>query len=64
MFAMGSFYTLTVHQGYANYLVSETGVVLGITYIIISVLFSRVLIKRDTPAGPLKLVKTQIQAQG
>lgn len=46
MFAMGSFYTLTVHQGYANYLVSETGIFLGIIYIIIAIIFVRNLMKK------------------
>jgi membrane protease YdiL (CAAX protease family) len=41
MFTMGSFYTLTVHQGYANYLVSETGVFLGIIYIIVATIFAK-----------------------
>jgi len=39
MFLMGSFWTLTVHKGYANYLVSETGVFLGIVYIIVAIIF-------------------------
>jgi membrane protease YdiL (CAAX protease family) len=41
MFAMGSFYTLTVHQGYANYLVSETGIVLGLVYLSSALLLTR-----------------------
>lgn len=41
MFLMGAFWTLTVHEGYANYLVSESGVFLGITYIIVAVVFWR-----------------------
>ena len=41
MFAMGAFYTLTVHQGYANYLVSETGILLGIIYILVALIFVR-----------------------
>lgn len=36
---MGIFYEMTVKQGYAGYLVSETGVFLGIVYIIIAVIF-------------------------
>ena len=39
MFLMGSFWTLTAHEGYANYLVSETGVFLGIVYIMVAIIF-------------------------
>jgi membrane protease YdiL (CAAX protease family) len=38
---MGIFYEMTVKKGYAGYLVSETGVFLGIVYIIIAVIFWR-----------------------
>ncbi len=41
MFLMGSFWTLTVHKGYANYVVSETGIGLGIIYIFVALLFIR-----------------------
>lgn len=41
MFLMGSFWTLTVHKGYANYFVSETGIGLGIIYILVALLFIR-----------------------
>jgi len=36
---MGMFWEMTVHNGYAGYLVSETGVFLGLVYMIIAVLF-------------------------
>jgi membrane protease YdiL (CAAX protease family) len=42
MFLMGSFWTLTVHKGYANYFVSETGIGLGIVYILVALLFIRI----------------------
>jgi len=41
MFLMGAFWTLTVHEGYANYFVSESGVFLGIIYIIAALVFWR-----------------------
>jgi len=43
---MGIFYDTTVKKGYAGYLVSETGVLLGIVYIIIAVLFWRIQQKK------------------
>ena len=48
MFLMGSFWTLTAHEGYANYLVSETGVFLGIVYIIVAVLFWKNQMKKQS----------------
>lgn len=42
---MGIFYEMTVKKGYAGYLVSETGVFLGIVYIIIAVIFWRIQVK-------------------
>lgn len=36
---MGIFWEMTVHKGYAGYLVSETGVFLGIVYLIVAVIF-------------------------
>ena len=42
---MGIFYEMTVKKGYAGYLVSETGVFLGIVYIIIAVIFWRIQLK-------------------
>jgi len=38
---MGIFYEMTVKKGYAGYLVSETGVLLGIIYVIIAISFWR-----------------------
>jgi len=46
MFLMGSFWTLTAHKGYANYLVSETGVFLGIVYIMVAIIFWKKQMKR------------------
>lgn len=46
MFLMGSFWTLTAHKGYANYLVSETGVFLGIIYIMVAIIFWKNQMKR------------------
>jgi membrane protease YdiL (CAAX protease family) len=43
---MGIFYEMTVKKGYAGYLVSETGVFLGIVYLIIAVIFWRFIIKK------------------
>jgi hypothetical protein len=37
--AMGMFYDMTVKQGYAGYLVSETGVFLGLIYLLSGVMF-------------------------
>jgi len=42
---MGIFYDMTVKQGYAGYLVSETGIFLGIVYIVIAVIFWRIQLK-------------------
>jgi membrane protease YdiL (CAAX protease family) len=42
---MGIFYEMTVKKGYAGYLVSETGLLLGIIYIIIAVIFWRIQVK-------------------
>jgi len=36
---MGIFWEMTVHKGYAGYLVSESGVLLGIVYMMMAVLF-------------------------
>jgi membrane protease YdiL (CAAX protease family) len=36
---MGMFWDMTVHKGYAGYLVSESGVLLGIVYMTMAVLF-------------------------
>lgn len=38
---MGMFWEMTVHQGYAGYLVSESGVFVGIVYVIVAILFWR-----------------------
>ena len=46
MFLMGAFWTLTVHKGFANYFVSESGVLLGVIYIIVAVLFWKFLMKK------------------
>jgi len=42
---MGIFYEMTVNEGYAGYLVSETGVFLGIVYIISAVIFWKIQVK-------------------
>ena len=42
---MGIFYEMTVKKGYAGYLVSETGILLGIVYIISAVIFWRIQLK-------------------
>jgi membrane protease YdiL (CAAX protease family) len=36
---MGMFYEMTVHKGYAAYIVSETGIFAGIVYITIALIF-------------------------
>jgi membrane protease YdiL (CAAX protease family) len=36
---MGMFWEMTVHKGYASYLLSESGVFVGVVYVIIAVLF-------------------------
>ena len=36
---MGIFWEMTVHQGYAGYLISETGIFVGLVYILVAVLF-------------------------
>lgn len=46
MFLMGSFWTLTAHEGYANYLVSESGSFLGIVYLIVAIIFWKNQMKR------------------
>jgi len=45
---MGIFYEMTVKQGYAGYLVSESGVFLGIVYIFIAVIFWKSQMKKQT----------------
>ena len=45
---MGIFWEMTVHKGYSGYLVSETGVFLGIVYIIIAVIFWRVQVREPS----------------
>jgi membrane protease YdiL (CAAX protease family) len=45
MFLMGAFWTLTAHEGYANYFVSESGVFLGIIYILVAIIFWRTQMK-------------------
>lgn len=45
---MGIFYEMTVRKGYASYLVSETGVFLGIVYILIAVLFWKGQLKKSS----------------
>jgi hypothetical protein len=42
---MGIFYEMIVKQGYASYLVSETGIFLGIVYIIIALKFWKIQAK-------------------
>jgi len=39
LYAMGIFHDLTVKGGYTSYLVSETGIFLGIIYVIIGIIF-------------------------
>jgi len=43
---MGIFWEMTVHKGYAGYLVSETGVFLGIVYLIVAVIFWKSQMKK------------------
>jgi len=45
MFLMGAFWTLTVREGYANYFVSESGVFLGVIYILVAIIFWRTQVK-------------------
>jgi len=45
MFLMGAFWTLTVREGHANYFVSESGVFLGLIYIIVAIIFWRTQLK-------------------
>jgi membrane protease YdiL (CAAX protease family) len=44
---MGIFYEMTVKHKYAGYLVSESGVFLGIVYIIIAVIFWRIQVRKS-----------------
>jgi membrane protease YdiL (CAAX protease family) len=44
---MGIFWEMTVHKDYAGYLVSETGVFLGIVYLIVAVIFWKSQIKKS-----------------
>jgi membrane protease YdiL (CAAX protease family) len=39
VYLMGIFHDLTVKKGYADYLISETGVFMGIVYIIVAIIF-------------------------
>lgn len=41
LYAMGIFHDLTVKEGYASYLVSETGIFLGIVYVIVAIIFCK-----------------------
>jgi len=41
---MGMFLEMTVDKGYTKYLVSETGVFLGVVYILVAILFWKILI--------------------
>jgi membrane protease YdiL (CAAX protease family) len=43
---MGIFYEMTVRKGYASYLVSESGVFLGLVYILVAVLFWKMQARR------------------
>ena len=45
---MGIFWEMTVKQRYSGYLVSETGVFLGIVYIIIAVIFWRIQVRKTS----------------
>ena len=44
---MGIFWEMTVHKGYAGYLVSESGVLLGIVYMMMAVLFWKMQTKKS-----------------
>lgn len=44
---MGIFFEMTVKKGYADYLVSETGIFLGIVYIITAVIFWKVQARKS-----------------
>lgn len=46
-FLMGIFHDLTLQEGYADYIVSETGVFTGVVYIAFAVLFWKYWMKRD-----------------
>jgi len=46
---MGMFWEMTVHEGYASYLVSESGVALGIVYMIIAVFFWKMQANKPDP---------------
>jgi len=39
IFLMGIFFDLTVKKGYAGYVVSETGIVTGVVYLLVAILF-------------------------
>jgi membrane protease YdiL (CAAX protease family) len=56
MFLMGAFWTLTVHEGYANYFVSESGLFLGIIYVMVAIIFWRF----QTKAAPGLRVAGQV----
>ncbi len=43
---MGIFWEMTVHKGYARYLVSEMGVFSGIVYLLLAAMFWRHMQKR------------------
>jgi len=53
LFLMGIFHDLTVKGGYADYLVSETGVFLGAVYLIFAILYCKKLTKNKLSA-PIK----------
>jgi len=47
---------MTVHEEYAAYLVSETGVFLGIIYLIVAVIFWKYQTKTITTEKPYNVV--------
>jgi len=53
VYLMGIFHDLTVKEGYASYLVSETGVVTGVVYMIVAMLFWRNQMKKPSLGNAL-----------
>ena len=45
---MSMFWEMTVREGIASYLVSETGIIIAIIYIVVALLFWRFQIKKST----------------
>ncbi|MCK4578215.1 MAG: CPBP family intramembrane metalloprotease [Candidatus Marinimicrobia bacterium] len=53
VYLMGIFHDLTAQQGYADYLVSETGVLTGVVYLIVALIFWKLQMKEVETAGEL-----------